>query len=44
MADRKTMAAIEWKISTDPVPYPEAVEAMEGRVAAIRKGDEREMA
>ncbi len=38
------MAAIEWKISTDPVPYPEAVEAMERRVAAIRKGDGREMA
>ncbi len=38
------MAAIEWKISTDPVPYPEAVEAMEGRVAAIRKGEGREMA
>jgi lipoyl(octanoyl) transferase len=44
MADRKAMAAIEWKISTDPVPYPDAVEAMERRVAAIRKGDEREMA
>ncbi len=44
MADRKTMAAIEWKITTDPVPYPEAVEAMEGRVAAIRKGGGREMA
>lgn len=38
------MAAIEWKISTDPVPYPEAVEAMERRVAAIRAGEEREMA
>ncbi len=38
------MAAIEWKITTDPVPYPEAVEAMERRVAAIRVGDGREMA
>ena len=38
------MAAIEWKIATFPVPYPEAVEAMERRVAAIRKGDGREMA
>ncbi len=38
------MAAIEWKITTDPVPYPEAVEAMEGRVAAIRQGGGREMA
>ncbi len=44
MADRKTMAAIEWKITTFPVPYPEAVEAMERRVAAIRNGDGREMA
>jgi len=44
MADRQTMAAIEWKIATFPVPYPEAVEAMERRVAAIRKGDGREMA
>ena len=44
MADRKTMAAIEWKITTSPVPYPEAVEAMERRVAAIRQGEQREMA
>ncbi len=44
MADRQTMTAIEWKITTIPVPYPEAVEAMERRVAAIRVGDGREMA
>ncbi len=44
MADGKVMAAIEWKITTDPVPYPEAVEAMERRVAAIRQGEGREMA
>ncbi|MCH9051852.1 MAG: lipoyl(octanoyl) transferase LipB [Proteobacteria bacterium] len=44
MTNRRTMAAIEWKIATDPVPYPEAVEAMERRVAAIRMGEGREMA
>ncbi|MCH8098072.1 MAG: lipoyl(octanoyl) transferase LipB [Proteobacteria bacterium] len=44
MAGRETMAAIEWKITANPVPYPEAVEAMERRVAAIRQGGGREMA
>jgi lipoyl(octanoyl) transferase len=29
---------IEWRISDGPVPYPEAVQAMEARVAAIRAG------
>jgi len=33
---------IEWRISDDPVPYPEAVQAMEARVAAIRAGTARE--
>jgi lipoyl(octanoyl) transferase len=28
-------AAVEWRISSAPVPYPEAVAAMEARVAAI---------
>jgi lipoyl(octanoyl) transferase len=28
-------AAVEWRVSEAPVPYPEAVSAMEGRVAAI---------
>jgi lipoyl(octanoyl) transferase len=32
------MSAIEWRISDDLVPYPEAVEAMEARVAAIHEG------
>ena len=31
------MSAIEWRISDDLVPYPEAVAAMEARVAAIRE-------
>jgi lipoyl(octanoyl) transferase len=31
-------APIEWRISEDPVPYPEAVQAMEAHVAAIRAG------
>jgi lipoyl(octanoyl) transferase len=29
---------LEWRISDDPVPYPEAIEAMEARVAAIHAG------
>lgn len=31
------MSAIEWRISDDLVPYPEAVATMEARVAAIRE-------
>ena len=34
---------IEWRISDSPVPYPEAVRAMETRVAAIRAGHAREL-
>ena len=33
---------VEWRISDSPVPYPEAVQAMEARVAAIRAGTARE--
>ena len=33
---------IEWRISDTPVPYPEAVQTMEARVAAIRAGTARE--
>ena len=33
---------IEWKISSEPVAYPEALSFMEQRAAAIRDGDERE--
>jgi lipoyl(octanoyl) transferase len=35
--------AIEWRISTDPVAYPEAVDFMEWRVRAIRDGEAKEM-
>ncbi len=35
--------AIEWRISTDPVAYPEAVDFMERRVRAIRDGEAKEM-
>ena len=35
--------AIEWRISTDPVAYPEAVDLMERRVRAIRDGAAKEM-
>ena len=33
---------IEWKVSEQPVPYPEALAFMEQRVGAIREGSERE--
>src|ERR1700709_106084 len=34
---------VEWRISDEPIPYPEAVAAMEARVAAIATGDAPEM-
>lgn len=37
------MTQPEWVTSARPVEYPEAIEAMERRVAAIRTGDAREM-
>ncbi len=37
------MSGIEWRISDDLVPYPEAVAAMEARVAAIREGRASEL-
>jgi lipoyl(octanoyl) transferase len=36
-------SAIEWQISPDLVPYPDAVAAMEARVAAIADGGAREL-
>src|SRR6185503_10380667 len=36
-------AAIEWRRSDRPVPYPEAVAAMEERVAQIRAGSAPEL-
>jgi lipoyl(octanoyl) transferase len=38
-----TQAGIEWRISDTPIDYRAAVEAMEGRVAAIRSGDAAEL-
>src|ERR1700743_1121012 len=35
--------AVEWRISDTPVPYPEAVSAMESRVAAIAAGQAPEL-
>ena len=35
--------AVEWQISDSPVPYPQAVEAMEARVAEIAAGRAAEM-
>ena len=34
---------IEWRISDEPVPYPDAVAEMEARVAAIRAGEAPEL-
>lgn len=34
---------LEWRISDAPVPYPEALAAMEDRVAAIREGNAEEL-
>jgi lipoyl(octanoyl) transferase len=46
--DLKTFAlpaggAVEWRVSGAPVPYPEAVAAMEARVAAITAGEAPEL-
>ncbi|MDP6954123.1 MAG: lipoyl(octanoyl) transferase LipB, partial [Alphaproteobacteria bacterium] len=38
------MSAVEWSISETPVAYPDAVSAMEARVAAIRAGEAAEQA
>ena len=40
---RPAAAAVEWRISSAPVPYQEAVEAMEARAAAIAAGQEPEL-
>ncbi len=37
------MSAVEWHISDGPVPYRQAVESMERRVAMIRRGQAPEM-
>jgi len=37
------MGALEWQVSRRPVPYPEAVAAMEERAAAIRAGTAPEL-
>ena len=34
---------IEWRVDADPVPYREALAAMEARNAAIQEGEEREL-
>ncbi len=36
--DAPVKAALDWKISDQPVPYPEALAAMEARAAAIADG------
>src|ERR1700709_788786 len=36
-------AAVEWRVSGAPVPYPEAVAAMEARLAAIADGQAPEL-
>jgi lipoyl(octanoyl) transferase len=34
----KGLKPVEWRVSRDPVPYPEAIELMETRVSAISEG------
>jgi lipoyl(octanoyl) transferase len=41
--DARHADAVEWRISAGPVAYPEALAAMEERVAAIRAGEAREL-
>src|SRR3954451_14162993 len=36
-------AAVEWRVSAAPVPYPQAVAAMEARVTAIADGGAAEL-
>jgi lipoyl(octanoyl) transferase len=40
---QRSGGAVEWRISDAPVPYPEAVAAMEQRVAAIAAGQAPEL-
>jgi lipoyl(octanoyl) transferase len=35
--------AVEWRIEEAPIPYPEAVAAMEARAAAIANGEAPEL-
>lgn len=37
------MTTLEWQVSREPVSYPDAVEAMEARVAGIAAGHEPEL-
>jgi lipoyl(octanoyl) transferase len=39
----KDLGAVEWRFSDTPVDYPQAVAAMESRVAAIRAGEAPEL-
>jgi lipoyl(octanoyl) transferase len=40
---RAGAAPVEWRTSDEPVPYPQAVEAMEARAAAIAAGEAPEL-
>jgi lipoyl(octanoyl) transferase len=40
---RRVGGAVEWRISDGPVPYPEAIAAMEARVAEVAAGDGPEL-
>ena len=42
-APRIASAAVEWRVADAPVPYPDAVAAMEARVAAIAAGEAGEL-
>jgi lipoyl(octanoyl) transferase len=43
LAQATTGDGIEWRASTEPVPYPTAIAEMEGRVAAIHAGEASEL-
>jgi lipoyl(octanoyl) transferase len=42
-SQRPDRPAVEWRISDAPIPYPEAVAAMESRAAAIAAGEAPEL-
>ena len=40
----KSIDGIEWRVTPGLTPYPEALATMEARAAAVRSGEERELA
>jgi lipoyl(octanoyl) transferase len=42
LAESSAAGGVDWRVSDRPVPYPEALDAMDARVAAIHAGEARE--